>query len=61
MRAPMQVTFLFEFKTNENISYRGPHLANKITIMLVTVQMYILFPVTQFVVGLKKKKPNLKI
>lgn len=55
MHASMQVTFLFEFKTHENISYRGPHLANKTTIMLVTDQMYILFPVTQFVMGLKKR------
>lgn len=56
MHAPMQVTFLYEFKTHENISHRGPHLANKTTIMLVTAQMYILFPVTQFVMGSKKKK-----
>lgn len=54
----MQVTFLYEFKTHENISHRGPHLANKTTIMLVTAQMYILFPVTQFVMGSKKKKNN---
>lgn len=51
MHASMQVTFLFEFKTHENISYRGPHLANKTTIMLFTDHMYVLFPVTQFVMG----------
>lgn len=56
MHTSTQVTFLSEFKTHKNISYRGPRLANKTTIVLVTVQMYILFPVTQFVLDLRKKK-----
>lgn len=54
----MQVTFLFEFKAHENIAYRCPHLTNKTTIMLVTGQMYFLFPVTEFVMGKKPKPPQ---
>lgn len=59
--ALMQVTFLFEFKAHENIAYRCPHLTKKTTIVLVTGQMYFLFPVIEFVMGKKPKPPqNLK-
>lgn len=57
MHAPMQVTFFSEFRTHENISHRGPHLANKTSHVSYSPDVHLVSSNT-ICDGVKKKQTN---